>query len=56
VRDPRDVGEVSAALERLLSDHTLRESMAVASRQRALAEFDYEVLSTRLATVLGVSR
>jgi phosphatidylinositol alpha-1,6-mannosyltransferase len=56
VRDPRDVGEVSAALERLLSDHTLRQSMAVASRQRALAEFDYEVLSARLAAVLGVSR
>jgi phosphatidylinositol alpha-1,6-mannosyltransferase len=56
VRDPRDVGEVSAALDRLLGDESLRKRMAVASRQRALAEFDYDVLSERLATVLGLSR
>lgn len=56
VRNPRDVGEVSTALERLLADDALRKSMAVVSQQRAVAEFDYEVLSGRLANVLGVSQ
>ena len=55
VRNPRDVSEVSSALDRLLSDESLRATMAVASRRRAIEEFDYEVLSARLATVLGVS-
>jgi hypothetical protein len=30
------------------------QAMGVASRHRALAEFDYDVLTARLAAVLGV--
>ena len=56
VDEPRDEVEVADALFRILDDQDLRISMAEASRQRAVDEFDYEVLSRRLADVLGVNR
>jgi hypothetical protein len=39
----------------LLSDKTKLQAMGVASRERALAEFDYNVLTARLAAVLKVN-
>ena len=56
VDEPRDEVAVADALFRILDDQDLRISMAEASRQRAVDEFDYEVLSRRLADVLGVNR
>ena len=53
---PRDEVAVADALYRILDDQALRMSMAEASRRRALDEFDYAVLSRRLADVLGVDR
>jgi glycosyltransferase involved in cell wall biosynthesis len=37
---PRDIGALAAALQRLLSDPTLRIKMGVAGRRKAEAEFD----------------
>jgi len=56
VDEPRDEVEVADALFRILDDQDLRISMAEASRQRAVDDFDYDVLSRRLADVLGVNR
>ncbi len=56
VDEPRDEVAVADALFRILDDHELRMSMAEASRQRAVDEFDYDVLTRRLAEVLGVNR
>ena len=56
VDEPRDEVAVADALYRILDDHSLRLSMAEASRRRAVDEFDYGVLSRRLAAVLGVSQ
>ncbi|MFM8867146.1 MAG: glycosyltransferase family 4 protein [Ilumatobacteraceae bacterium] len=53
---PRDEVAVADALYRILDDQALRTSMADASRRRAVDEFDYGVLSRRLADVLGVDR
>jgi len=52
VRDPRNVGSVAERLHLLLGDSARRNSMAVASRARAVAEFDYGVLVSRLAAAL----
>ena len=56
VDEPRDEVAVADALYRILDDHSLRMSMVEASRRRAVDEFDYEVLSRRLAVVLGADR
>jgi len=53
VRRPDDDHAVANAIERLLDDPDLRSRMAVSSRLRAEREFSYEVLSKRLAGVLG---
>ena len=55
VDDPTNVSLVADALRSLLSDDARRAAMARASRARAVAEFDYAVLSARLGAVLGVS-
>lgn len=55
IRDPRDVHDVAERLRQVLSDSTLRNAMAMASRTRAVAEFDYGVLVQRLATALRVT-
>lgn len=49
---PDDVGAVSEALERLLSDSELRADMAEAGRARAIDEFDYDRLAPRLASAI----
>ncbi len=51
VSSPDDPAELALAIRRLLSDDGLRTAMAVASRRRALASFDYD----RLAPKLGVA-
>jgi phosphatidylinositol alpha-1,6-mannosyltransferase len=53
VRRPDDPREVAAAFERLLDDPAQRAAMAVAGRQRAVAEFSYDVLAHRLGVALG---
>lgn len=55
IRDPRNVHHVAERLRQLLSDSTLRNAMAMASRTRAVGEFDYGVLVRRLATALRVT-
>jgi phosphatidylinositol alpha-1,6-mannosyltransferase len=54
VRQADDVHEAAAAIGRLLTDEALRAGMGVAARARAKREFDYDVLSSRLAGALGV--
>jgi glycosyltransferase involved in cell wall biosynthesis len=48
------VDDVASALRELLSSEDRRRAMGRASRERAVAEFDYGVLSRRLGEVLGV--
>ncbi|MFZ4515410.1 MAG: glycosyltransferase family 4 protein [Acidimicrobiia bacterium] len=49
VVDPRSVGEVTAALRLLLEDDARRAQMGLAARERAVAQFSYDVLAARLA-------
>ena len=52
VRHPDDPEEAAAALDRLLSDESLRRTMGEAGRRRAVEEFDYDVLAARLDAAL----
>jgi phosphatidylinositol alpha-1,6-mannosyltransferase len=54
VKRPDNVDDVASALRELLSSEDRRRAMGRASRERAVAEFDYGVLSRRLGEVLGV--
>ena len=54
VQNPSDVGQVASTVTQLLDDLFLRSLMSVASRERALNTFDYDVLSKSLAQVLKV--
>ena len=54
VRRPDDPVAVAEAFEALLADPALRTKMATASRERALAEFSYDVLARRLGEALEV--
>jgi phosphatidyl-myo-inositol dimannoside synthase len=54
IDDPENVQSVADAFEQLLDDDTLRARMGVASRQRVLEEFSYDVLAQRLGQALGV--
>jgi phosphatidylinositol alpha-1,6-mannosyltransferase len=54
VRDPEDVDAVAAVFADLLDDAPRRARMAVAARERAVAEFSYDVLAARLGASLGV--
>lgn len=54
VKRPGDVGDVVVALREMLGDQDRRRQMAVESRRRAVAEFDYDVLAKRLGAVLEV--
>jgi phosphatidylinositol alpha-1,6-mannosyltransferase len=54
VEDPSDVNEVVRRIAQLLDDDELRAAMGRASRARAIAEFSYEMLATRLGDALGV--
>ena len=51
VVNPRDVGAVRAAIAQLVEDEELRERMGAAARRRALDEFAYDRLATRLEPV-----
>lgn len=53
VRNPRSVSEVTAALERLVDNPTLRHTMGLAGRVRAEEQFSYDVLARRLAVALA---
>jgi phosphatidyl-myo-inositol dimannoside synthase len=52
VDDPRDSGQVAAALRRLLTDDGLRRRMGRAARRRAEQGFAWDVLAHRLAGAL----
>jgi len=54
VQDPSDVAQVASTVAQLLDDAFLRSLMSVASRERALNTFDYNVLTKSLAHVLTV--
>jgi phosphatidylinositol alpha-1,6-mannosyltransferase len=49
VHDPADADAVADALGRLLDDPDLRRRQGEASRRRAVASFDYDLLATTLA-------
>ena len=52
--DRGGVEQSAAAFTKLLDDPELRSRMALASRQRAVAEFSYDVLARRLGAALGI--
>lgn len=52
--DPTDTAGLAARMVRILDNPELKASMAVASRQRAESEFNYDVLAKRLGEVLKV--
>jgi phosphatidylinositol alpha-1,6-mannosyltransferase len=52
--DPTDVAGLAARITTILDEDALRASMAIASRDRAVTEFDYDVLGRRLGEVLKV--
>jgi phosphatidylinositol alpha-1,6-mannosyltransferase len=51
---PERWSDVAAAIAELLDDDVLRSSMAVASRERAVTEFSYDILAKRLGEALEV--
>lgn len=53
VRHPDDHREVARAFESLLVDAAGRAEMGAAARERAVAEFSYDVLAKRLGKSLG---
>ena len=55
IDEPSNVAKVARAIDALLGDKSKLQAMGVASRERALAEFDYNVLTARLAAVLKVN-
>jgi len=55
VETPTDPAAVAAALRRLLDDEPLRRRLGRAARERALMEFDYEVLARRLQAAIEES-
>lgn len=54
MEDPRDAAGLAARIEAILSDDAMRAEMARRSRERAVTEFNYDVLSARLGDVLRV--
>ena len=53
LRRPTRVDDAVRAIAGLLRDEDLRNRMAVESRRRAEASFDYDVLAPRLAAALS---
>lgn len=51
--DPRDARALAGAISDLLDDAPRRAAMGAASRRRALDEFDYGVLASRLAEAIS---
>ena len=54
VKHPEEWRDVAAAIEGLLDADDARVAMGVASRERAVTEFSYDVLAERLGRSLGV--
>jgi phosphatidylinositol alpha-1,6-mannosyltransferase len=54
--DTADADGLARRIDSLLSDPVLWREMSVASRRRAVEEFEYDVLAARLGDVLGVPR
>lgn len=54
VARPEEWRDVAAAIEELLDDEAGRTAMGLASRERAVTEFSYDVLAERLGRSLGV--
>ena len=54
VQNPSDIAQASSTVAELLDDAFLRSLMSVASRERALSTFDYNVLAKSLVQVLTV--
>jgi phosphatidyl-myo-inositol dimannoside synthase len=52
VEDPRDPGQVAAALRRLLTDEAMRRRMGRAARRRVERGFGWDLLAHRLAAAL----
>ena len=52
--DPTDVAGLAARITTILDNDALRASMATASRERAVSQFNYDVLGRRLGQVLKV--
>ena len=52
--NPSDSSALAARIAQILDHEPLRRRMGTASRGRAVAEFDYDVLARRLGGVLGV--
>jgi phosphatidylinositol alpha-1,6-mannosyltransferase len=52
VADPRDPGQLAAAMRQLLSDPMLRSRMGAAARARVEESFGYDALARRLADAL----
>jgi phosphatidylinositol alpha-1,6-mannosyltransferase len=52
VDDPRDVDQVATALATLVDDADLRRRLGRQARQRAVAEFGYDLLAERLAAAI----
>jgi len=55
LRNPRDVDAVADKLKRLFGDTRARNEMGMAARRKVVAEFDYDMLASRLAHALGTS-
>lgn len=54
IDDPEDVDTLAARIATILDEPGLRASMGRAARERAVSEFDYDVLAARLGRVLKV--
>lgn len=54
--DPTDASGLAARISTILDDEGLRVSMSKASRERAVAEFNYDVLAGRLGKTLAVEQ
>jgi len=55
VREPRDPVAVARGLTSLIADEDRRRHMGAAARQRAVSEFSYDVLASRLRTAIDGS-
>ena len=53
IDDPNDVDALVDSMATLLDDDSTRLAMGEAARQRAMSEFSYDVLATRLGRALG---
>jgi phosphatidylinositol alpha-1,6-mannosyltransferase len=54
IADPEDIQAVADAFTLLLDDDDLRRSMGERARERAVADFSYDVLARRLGDALAV--